>query len=319
MKLTFEQIKRITVGSVKTELRDGAIRFAKCTDKQVAAWTEKSATLGRRAAATTGVRLDLHTNSQNIALRVASNGKYEICVDGLMYAQYITTEGDVISMDLCDPLGEKKDEYRVTVILPSHDVSGAIEYVEIDDGAYIKPHKFDRKFLFIGDSITQGWAAMHDSYSYAYRLSNFFNAESVIQGTGGAYYHEDCFDSIDFDPEVVFLAYGTNDFNHYKTYDELRTHVQAHMALIAKEYKGKKIFVISPIWRGKRDGKAMGSFAECRRIIIDCAQGFGFEHIDGLTLVPPRPELFQDEYLHPNENGFSFYAENLIRALIGKI
>ena len=319
MRLTFEQIKNITVGSVDTEERDGGIFFAKCTKKQLAAWAEKNATLAKNAAATTGVRLDLHTDSQNISFKVLSGKKYEILVDGLMFRQYLSAKGNVISLELSDPLGNKKDEYRVTVIFPSHDEPAGIEYVELDDGAFVKPHSFDRKILFIGDSITQGWASSHDSYSYAYRLSSFFNAESVIQGTGGAYFHEDCFDRIDFDPDVVFMAYGTNDFGHFKTYDELRAHADAHMALVAEEYKGKKLFYISPIWRNKRDGKAMGSFEGCRNTLIECAEKNGFEHIDGLTLVPPRPELFQDEYLHPNDNGFSLYAENLIRQLVGKI
>ena len=319
MRLTFEQIKNITVGSVDTEERDGGIFFAKCTKKQLAAWAGKNATLAKNAAATTGVRLDLHTDSQNISFKVLSGKKYEILVDGLMFRQYLSAKGDVISLELSDPLGNKKDEYRVTVVFPSHDEPAGIEYVELDDGAFVKPHSFDRKILFIGDSITQGWASSHDSYSYAYRLSSFFNAESVIQGTGGAYFHEDCFDRIDFDPDVVFMAYGTNDFGHFKTYDELRAHADAHMALVAEEYKGKKLFYISPIWRNKRDGKAMGSFEGCRNTLIECAEKNGFEHIDGLTLVPPRPELFQDEYLHPNDNGFSLYAENLIRHLVGKI
>lgn len=319
MKLTFEQIKSVTVGSVETVLVDGGIHFAKCTSKQIAAWREKSATIGRNSAATTGVRLDFHTDSQSVAFRALGGRKYEILVDGLMFKQVTPEAGEVVGFDLSDPLGHKKGEYRVTVVLPSHDEPAVIEYVELDDGSYVKPHAFDRRLLFIGDSITQGWASTHDSYSYAYRISDFFNAESVIQGTGGAYFNEDSFDHIDFDPDVVLVAYGTNDFSHYKTYEELRTHADVHLALIAEEYKGKKLFYISPIWREQRDGKSMGTFEECRRILIEAAQKNGFEHIDGLTLVPPRPELFRDEFLHPNDNGFSFYAENLAKQLLGKI
>ncbi|MBQ8849426.1 MAG: SGNH/GDSL hydrolase family protein [Clostridia bacterium] len=319
MKLTFEQIKSVTVGSVDTEERDGGIHFAKCTKKQIESWRQKNPTLGVNCAATTGVRLDLHTNSQNVSVKVLGGKKYEILVDGLMFRQYTPEAGEVISLELSDPIGVKKDEYRVTVICPSHGEPAVIEYVELDDGAYIKPHRFDRRLLFIGDSITQGYASSHEFYSYAYRVSHFFNAESVIQGTGGAYFHEDSFDHIDFYPDAVIMAYGTNDFGHYKTYDELRAHAEAHMALIAEEYKGKKLFYISPIWRDKREGKAMGSFEGCRSVLIESAEKYGFEHIDGLTLVPPRPELYQDGYLHPNDNGFSFYAENLIGRLIGKI
>ncbi|MBE6667066.1 MAG: SGNH/GDSL hydrolase family protein [Ruminococcaceae bacterium] len=315
MRLTLEQIKAITVGSVRTEAHSDGIHFAKCTEKQEKAWLEKKEELYDRSRATTGVRLDFHTDSKTLAFKAISGSKYEIKIDGLTVAVYRPEAGDVISHKICDPLGHMGGEHRVTVVLPSHNAPAVIEYVELDDGSYVNPHIFDCKMLFIGDSITQGWASSLDSYSYAYRVSDFFNAESIIQGIGGAYYNEDSFDHIDFAPDFVFVSYGTNDFSHYKTYDEFKGHCHEHLSLIANEYKGKKIFVISPIWREHREGKAMGTFEGCRQIVIDEANSFGFIHVDGLTLVPPMPSLFHDEYLHPNDNGFSFYAENLIKTI----
>ena len=79
------------------------------------------------------------------------------------------------------------------------------------------------------------------------------------------------------------------------------------------EYKGKKVFVLSPIWRDQREGKAMGTFEGCRAVIIENAKKLGLIHIDGLILVPPLKSLFADGFLHPNDNGFSLYAENLIK------
>ena len=319
MRLTFEQIKSVTVGSVRTELLADGIHFAKCTEKQENAWYKKSEGLFNNSRATTGVRLDFHTDSKTITFKRVSGGKFEVKVDGLTSAMYCFDEVGVVTHNICAPLGNKNAEHRVTLILPSHGSPGVLEYIELDDGSYIKPHKFDCKMLFIGDSITQGWASSFDSYSYAYRVSDFFNAESVIQGIGGAYYNEDSFDHIDFDPDTVFVSYGTNDFGHYKTYEDFKAHCHAHLKLIADEYKDKKIFVISPIWRGRREGKVMGTFEGCRQIVIDEAESFGLIHIDGLTLVPPLPSLFEDEYLHPNDNGFSFYAENLIKTIKDKI
>ena len=319
MRLTFEQIRSVTVGSVRTELLADGIHFAKCTEKQEKAWQAKKEVLYINSKSTTGVRLDFHTNSKTVSFKSVSGSKYEIKIDGLTSSIYRFDGEGSVTHDICGPLGNRNDEHRVTLILPSHNIPGILEYVEIDDGAYIKPHKFDYKMLFIGDSITQGWASSLDSYSYAYRVSDFFNAESVIQGIGGAYYNEDSFDRIDFDPDIVFVSYGTNDFGHYKTYEDFKAHCHAHLKLIADEYKNKKIFVISPIWRGRREGKTMGTFEGCRRIVIDEAERFGLVHIDGLTLVPPLPSLFEDEYLHPNDNGFSFYAENLIKAIKDKI
>ena len=318
MKLSFDTIKDITVGSVNTRERDGAVGFSKYSDAMLRAWSEKKESLGKNALATTGVRLDFHTSSQNIAFKAVTGGKYEIKVDGLSREVFSLDDGERVEFCLCAPLGECLDEYRVTLVFPSHGRNGAVEYLELDDGATIRPHAFDRKFLFIGDSITQGWASSFDSFSYAYRVSDFFNAESVIQGVGGAYFHEDCFEDCGIDPEVVFVSYGTNDFGHYKTLDELGLHVDAFMEKLADTYGDKKVFVISPIWRAKREGKAMGSFADCRRVIIETAAKYGFDHIDGLTLVPPMDCLFADG-LHPNDLGFSFYSENLIKFLIGKI
>ena len=315
MRLAFEQIKQITKGAIRiTQMEDG-IHFYKCTEKQIAAWTARNKDLGARAAGTTGVRLDFHTSSQHLSFATAQGNKFELYIDNILHRQFLLKDEKQASVALCDALGNRKDEYRVTLIFPSHDAGGVLEWLELDDGASVIPHIYDRKILFIGDSITQGWASKYDSLSYAWRVTRHFNADSVIQGIGGAYFHEDCFDSIDFDPDFVLVAYGTNDFGYYKTYEELRLHASRHLALIAQEYRGKKIFVLSPIWRDKREGKSMGTFEECRAIVAREAEVLGLTHIDGLSLVPPMPELFGDAYLHPNDEGFALYAENLIIAL----
>ena len=313
MKLTFEQIKNITLGAVNICEEENGIHFYKCTDKQNQAWDKLSETLGVRARTTTGVRLDFITNSKNLDLQVVG-GKFEVYVDDLLRAQYVAGEVMDIHTALRDPLGDDKEEYRVTVYFPSHGI-GVLKTIELDDGATITKPVYDMKMLFIGDSITQGWNCKYDSLSYAYRVTRFFNADSIIQGIGGAFYHETTFDSLPYDPDVVLVIYGTNDFNRYKSYDEFRGHVSAHLALIAEEYKDKKIFVLSPIWRKDLQERSMGSFQGARQIVIDEAQKFGLTHIDGLKLVPPVDEFFADGHLHPNSEGFSIYAENLAREL----
>ena len=315
MRLTNEQIKSVAFGAVNVTEDNNGLHFYKCTQKQLEAWRSHSMSLFSNASTSSGIRLDFETNSQSFAFRASAGKKFEIYVDDILRKQFIFEEAGEGRIILSDPLGHKKDNYRVTLYFPSHGACGILEWVELDDGATFTPHRFDRKWLFIGDSITQGWASDHDSLSYAIRTARFFNAECVIQGIGGAYFAEDTFDSIDFDPDIVSVAYGTNDFGHYKTLDELRSHANAHFSLIANEYKSKKLFFISPIWRDHREGKAMGSFEECRAVVIEEAERLGFIHIDGLTLVPPLPVFYQDEYLHPNDNGFSVYAENLILAL----
>lgn len=312
MKLSVNDIKKITFGTVRIEEREDGMHFFKCTDKQIAAWTALSETLGARAETTTGVRLDFHTDSK--ALTFEASGNFEVYINDLYRDKLNMDElGGKATVALNDPLGDELYDIRVTLIFPSHAV-GVLKSVELDDGAYVKPHVFDTKLLFIGDSITQGWDSGYDSLSYAWRVTRFFNAESIIHGVGGGYFHKTIFDSIDFDPDTVIIALGTNDFGKNPTADDLRRNASEFMDEIASEYKGKKIFYISPLWREVQE-KPMGKFQLCREVLIEEATKRDFIHINGLDLVPPCPVFFADMVLHPNALGFGIYAENLIREL----
>lgn len=328
MKLTLNEIRAVTRGALRvTEEADG-IHFYRCTAKQTAAWKPLSATLSDRTLCTTGVRLDFVTSAKTLRFSASHGQKYEVWIDGLLRAKYdlkaSRETGEFPVVPLVDALGHEQDECRVTLWLPSHSV-GVLTSVELDDGATVRPYEgYARKFLFIGDSITQGWDAAYDSLSYPHRVATFFDADFVNQGIGGAYYHETCFDSLSgeelpFDPDVVTVAYGTNDFGRFATYEEFRGHARAHLSLIAQEYAGKKVFILTPIWRDRREGKKMGTFEGACAIVREEAEALGLAVIDGLPLVPANPEFFADGYIHPNLEGFSLYAENLIKALSGKI
>ena len=316
MRLTLEQIRSVTTGSLRTEQKEDGIRFFKCTQKQIDAWHRRSDFLGVGAETTTGVRLDFHTTSKSIAFRASQGNKFELFVDGLLRKQFLmnAAENRTVSYPLTDPLGDSKESVRVTLHLPSHEV-GILDWIELDDGAALTPHVFDCKMLFIGDSITQGWQSEFDTNSYAYRVSRHFNANSVIQGIGGAYYCTDTFDALPFDPDTVIVAYGTNDFGFYKTTDEMRTQAAAYLSLVANEYAGKRIFVISPIWRGTQS-MIMGSFAQCRTVVKEESERLGLFHVDGLSLLPPLPTMYVSDLLHPNDLGFASFAENFIPQLL---
>lgn len=318
MKLTYDQIRSVTVGALSIAEQQDGIHFFKCTQKQIDAWTSISETLGERAKTTTGVRLDFHTNSKELRFTPGHSGKYEILINNLLRQRFrvgkeVPTDQEIV-IPLCDPLGNPLEEARVTLCLPSHSV-GIIQSVELDDGAYIRVPDYDCKLLMIGDSITQGWDSTYDTFTYAYILSRALNANSINQGIGGAIFHEDTLDEIDFDPDIVTIAYGTNDYSKYKTFEEFQGHLTKFLDGIQSLYANKKIFVISPIWRGKTDSP-MGDFAKLRSMIAQEAEKRGLIHIDGLSMVPPIPELFADEWLHPNALGFGFFGENVTREIL---
>ena len=322
MRLTFDQIKSITVGAVAVEQRDDGIHFMKCTEGQTAAWYKMSDILGDRSLSTTGIRLDFITNSKSFSFGSSSGAKYELLIDSQQRFVIVPTEAGTqkidYSVNLTNARFEQKDEYRVTLVFPSHGSPGVITHVELDDCSYVKPCEYSTKMLFIGDSITQGHNSGYDSLSYAYRVSAHFNANSVINGIGGAYFEETTFEKIGFDPDIVIVAYGTNDWGRCGNDPEkILAHACGYMDLIKDAYFDKRVFVISPIWRCvDATGESMPAlFDECRRRIESEARARGFFAVDGLSLVPPVREFFADGHLHPNAIGFSFYAENLIKAI----
>ena len=311
MLLDLDTIKGITVGAEDVTVNEnGVIRFFKCTDKINKAWAALSDVLGSRALTTTGIRLDFHTNSRTVTFNTETGAYFDLLIDGVITKHSSTAESKSLTYTL--PEGDT----RVTFVFPSHGV-GSLVSVEVDDGAYVRRHDFDTKLLFIGDSITQGHKSDYDCISYAYHTSFFFNADSMIQGIGGAVFHDTTFDpEMKYDPDTVIIAYGTNDFGRYQTLDELRHHVKSFLDALKGRYGDKKIICLSPIWRGDDAApKKMGYFSQCREVIIDEIASHGFIHIDGYTLAPHDPWFYSDAYLHPNATGFGIYALNLIKQL----
>ena len=317
MRLSFEQIKSVTRGAVKIWEENEAYYFAKCTDKQIDAWYKYgSELLGYRAKTTTGVRLDFYTDSKNLSFKTASGDKFEILVNGVTRERFVRGEEPFIekSIKLLDSIGKECDEVRVTLILPSHSI-GALEYVEIDDGTYIRQPEYKTKLLFIGDSITQGHNSKFDSLSYAWRTVRFFDADAVINGIGGAFYLPESFDTSVFDPDTVIIAYGTNDACKFG-YDVMKEKTVGFLDLVKSAYSDKKVIVISPIWRARDSGDIMGEDFESKRLMVENeAKKRGFYVISGLKLVPPIADFYSDKYLHPNDLGFALYAENLIKEI----
>ena len=314
MQLNVETIKSLTVGAIKVWEESDGVHFAEMTEKQIKGFYEVSQTLGQRAETTTGIRLDFETNSSYLAFTPLTDGKYEVKVDGLLTLD-LAKQGEKSTVNL--PKDGK--EHRVTLHLPSH-VIGGFASVEIEDGATAKRHVFDRKILFIGDSITQGWNSVYDTMSYAYQTSEKLNADSIIQGTGGAMYNVKTFDKVEgYNPDIVIVAYGTNDSNHVNTLEELKKNCMDYLVEVKKAYSSSKIFVITPIYRISNDEiKPYGDVKLAGKQIQEVAESLGLEVIDGQKMIP-HFETFMADNVHPNALGFSVYANNLVEALKSKM
>ena len=323
MKLDLETLKKITVGAhAVTEDADG-FHFTRFTDKQIAAWDALREDLGERARYSSGVNLDFHTNSKTLKFLASTCTMYDVCINGLlresvnMHAKRIA--GEPATIKLCDPLGDALDDVRVTIYFPRGNDSVVLPVLELDDGSYVKPHEFDHKFLFLGDSITAGCNAEHHSFCYAYSTARFFNAEAFNQGVGGGVFDAPCLEKTDFTPDTVFVAFGTNDYHFFETAEQMERSAREYMSKLKEIYSdsAKRFFVISPIWRAEFGIVCpMGTFKDAREIVARIAREFDMVLIDGLELVPPIPEFYQDGYLHPGDLGFAQYTQNLLSKIV---
>ena len=310
MKLSFEQIKSVTVGAVQISQESDGFHFCKMTPGQVEAYRAISEAQYNNSRATTGVRLDFHTNSPYVKYVTTTTAKYELAVDGCQTPVILAQKGEAITYPL--PEGE----HRVTIYLPAHGPAGGLAEVELADGATLTRHKFDRKFLFIGDSIIQGWKSELDTQAYTYRVSDHFNAESIIQGTGSACFAQSTLEKLDFDPDTVFVAYGTNDMGGVKTTDEMHDRAKGYLAKLQSFYPNARFVVISPPWIVNYDQpRTAGSVADICKAIRVAACELGMDTVVGENMIPHMPSLFIDN-CHPNSLGFAYYAHNLIKAIL---
>ena len=312
MKLTFNEIRSVTFGAREVvEKSDGNFYFDRFTQPQAQVFDAMLDYFSAETVPSTGCRMDFHTDSRHVIVQPAKPGTYEVLIDGLQAARI--TQPSRIELEL--PEGDT----RVTILLPDHEY-GALRIVYLDQDAYIKPHIYDRKFLFLGDSITQGYDSSRPSLTFANRISHYFNAEVVNWAVGGSHFDKNTLAPTDYAPDVIFIGYGTNDFVQFPDAATLEMHCKEYMDKVCAMFPGKRVYCITPIWRA--DNKTIrpcGLFTDIRQLIANCAQNHGFDVIDGYMLVPHTPDFYQDKYLHPNDIGFCIYAENLIGYLNGKI
>ena len=308
MKLNVEEIKRITFGAVRIEEYNDELHFYKCSKKQCSVWYNEREVLGERSEFTTGITLDFISDANEIIFEVCGN-KFGILLNGNFNEQYLFSDKEFHKINL-SLNGEKN---RVTLVFPSID-KGILKSVELKGESFIEPHKFKRKILFLGDSITKGLGSKYDFMSYAYQVADFFNAERVINGIGGAYYLPESFDSIDFDPDTVVVAYGTNDFFIYTNIDVFEAAVNGFLEKVRKIYGKKRVIVVTPIFRFGDLTREWGTMQDYKNIIEDIANNFSFEVVDGYDLIPHNMDFFADT-VHPNGLGHSIYARKLISKL----
>ncbi|MBR6602568.1 MAG: SGNH/GDSL hydrolase family protein [Clostridia bacterium] len=332
MNLNLETLRSIALGTAYVTEEENGFHFHRFTKEQEDLY--KTTSFADKTDGTAGVKLCFKTDSRRLYIKTnvkkASSRSFfafDIFKNSEMLGQItdITNEGIVFSkgslmpgnVDL--PLGIFEGDFdlgegdkTVTVYFP-WSADATIISAGIDDDAILEPIKKEIKMLIFGDSITHGYDAFSPSGAYSAILTDALGADSRNKGIGGEKFRPElALCKEDIDPNIITVAYGTNDWCHH-TKDTFEKNCSEFYEAISKNYPNAKIFAITPIWRADcNEATACGHFDDIKNFFIKVAEKLpNVRVIDGKDFVPHNEKYFSDFYLHPNDGGFAYYGKAL--------
>lgn len=333
MELTLEQLGQAAWGAVETVKESGGIRFYRFTAEQRAMYRERAERYGARSLATAGVKLVFRTDSPWLRLRVRTEPgvltrsyyAFTITADDRTVGWLRNFSDPILELDAVQaeyPLGRAAQTFdlgvgqkTVTIHFP-WSVQVLLEAVELADGSVVKPVQPEKRMLMFGDSITQGWDAMDPRSRYAARLAEALGMEEVNKAIGGEMFFPELALTRDpLTPDLISVAYGSNDFAHQSNETLFRQNCRAFYHNLRSTYPGVPILALAPIWRKDQEG-GFGDFHRIAAGIRDATADLEqVTVIDCFDFVPQDLYYFSDGRTHPNERGFAVYAACLNRAV----
>ena len=322
-----DNLLTISKNYLSVYLDSNNITFNRFTSKQFQAYDTDAASL-LRSKCLSGICFDFYTNSDHISFEYSVKGMarkwlyFDIYVNDIFVESIGGDIEDAVSDSFFYTIPETGINLnRITIYLP-HLVDIVIRNIKLSDKAiYEKAGGYSDNLLCLGDSITQGMCSLHPSNTFPVQISRFFKMNLINQGVGGYAFNKYSLDKdMLYKPDIITVAYGTNDWEIYNTIDEFKKNCSEYIDLLANMYRNSKIFVITPIWRSDINIiKVMGSFFEISNCIKDiCLSYSNIKVVNGIELIPNMAQYFGDKSVHPNDEGFLHYSINLIQYMIKK-
>lgn len=337
MKLNLNTIKEIATGAAEVKEENGNIALNRFTAAQEELYRVRDKDLYAKTFSTAGIRLSFETDSKKMFLKIkvsASSSRKYFSVDVFADGKPIDYIDNYSHMEIpvdytmlnCE-LGEFSKEFslgegtkRMCIYMP-WSVKAEICELSLDDNAAIKAVKPQKKLLAFGDSITHGYDALRSSNRYASRLADMLEAEEFNKAIGAEiFFPELAAEKDGINPDYITVAYGTNDWS--KTDEEtFKRNCSEFYSNLASAYPTSEIFAITPIWRKDMNNyRPMGDFCKIEQFIKETTADFeNITVITGIDFVPHDEKYYSDLYLHPNDNGFEYYAEALYKEIKRKI
>ncbi len=333
MKLSLEDIRAVTLGAQRIEETEKGLCFFRFNKAQEEMYKTYSAEFYGKSFSTAGIRMKFKTNSQSLKIGAKAYPKttrYYFAFDIRVNGEFIGSVDNYSDIEVPEyfatlkaPLGEFSQEVslgegekEVEIIFPW---SVSLENVEffIDDESFVTPVKPEKKLLTIGDSITHGYDALHPMNRYASKIADYLGAEELCLAIGGEFFNPLLSQiKMEYNPDYITVAYGTNDFAK-KDRAFFEKNCPAFFEGLVKNFPKTPIFAITPIWRKDNEPREIfGEFKDAEEIILKTVEHYpNVTAIRGIDFVPHEEKYFGDARLHPNDKGFSLYADALIKEI----
>ena len=333
MKLSFNQIKDITLGAVRITQEEDGFHFYRFTAEQEEIYKARSDKFYKKTFSTSGIQLSFKTDSSSLFIKTVvfpcgsrQYFAFDIFVNGVKIDTVNNFSGVVLPDDYTEltfPMGEFEKEIplgigekEVCVYFP-WSVTAVIRELALDENAAIQPIRPSKKMLCFGDSITQGYDALYPSNQYASQFAKLLGAEAYNKAIGGEIFCPELASARDdFEPDYITVAYGTNDWD-LCTEEAFCNNCKGFFENLGTNYPNSRIYAITPIWRKDyEECISFGGFDRVAEIIENIAESYdNVIVIPGFHLVGHDERLFGDLCLHPNDAGFAQYFRNLAKAI----
>ena len=333
MRLSFDEIQNITCGAAYLEDFDGQVRFHRFTAEQEALYLQYNDGFFEKCFATTGIVLRFRTDSSYLRIRTtvlkATSRAYfsmDILKDGNVLGYIDNFSDSDVSGDYTIkgfPYGSFRKEFdlgsglkTIEIHLPwSSDLR--LDALEVEIGSVVEPVRRPKTLLTFGDSITQGYDALRPTSCYTVKLAEALDADEINKSIGGERFIPALASLPDpVDPDYISVAYGTNDWG-VGSWNQFSKNCPEFYRRLRETYPEARILALTPVWRkDMHEVRKCCEFLKIGEVIRESVEGLpGVTVINCFDMVPKEERYFADYRLHPNDEGFRHYTENLLKAL----
>lgn len=320
--LTFDEIKECILGAERFLKSDLSVRPCRFTEEEQVSY-RNNPDFYRKTFSNSNMIISFFTDAEKVILKydAKSASSRVFCyldakVDGIMTA-HCGLEDVRNSSTLTMELTLTGKKCKVEIFLPPL-AEVEIRELVLENASFFETAPRKKLIVSYGDSITQGYDAKFPACSYTALLAEELEAELINKAIGGDIYNAALVNAGKNTRKVdlVTTAYGTNDWSKCARKD-LFENCENFFAALTQLYPATPIAALLPIWRKDHAREtAAGNFFEVRNEMRKIMKKYpGIHVIDGLSLTPHVAEFYSDAYLHPNDPGFMFMGENLVKEL----